>query len=116
MTCHIPVTVKKADYHPEPSIGRKLQSDYTHDQNQEGVTVTLKVFQEIFFTAKIPQHHDHDPVHITGKMTNIETLHQRLIWQRDKVRDQDRHWHPIHGTEIVSNKLTFSKMKYGRDH
>ena len=68
MTCHTPVTVGKAHHHPEPSIGRNLQRDHARDQHQEGVTVTriLKVFQKMFFTAKMAQDHDHDPVHITG--------------------------------------------------
>ena len=49
-------------------------------------------------------------------MTNIETFLQRLSWQRSGVRDQDRHWHPVHRTDRVSNILTISHMKNWRDH
>ena len=105
VTCHTPVTIGKADCHPEPSIGGNLQPDHACNQDQEGVTVTstLKVFQGMFFTAKMPQDHDRDPVHFTGKMANIETLLQRLSlsWQRGEMRDQDRH-----GTENVRNIAT----------
>ena len=101
VTGHTPVTVGKVHRHPEQSIGRNLQPDHAHDQYLEGVTVTriLKVFQRMFFTAKMAQDHDRDPNHITGQMTNIETLLQRLSWQRGGVRDQDRHWHPVHGID-----------------
>ena len=77
------------------------------------VTYTLEVIQRILWTTNIAQYQDpyHVPIHMRGKVTNMETL-----TLRDEVRDHDRDWHPVHDKETFANIDTFLQMMYWRVH
>ena len=103
------------------SLSRDISTDiisiqeHDHLQKQEGVTVTytLEVIQRILWTTNIAQHQDpyHIPIHVRGKVTNMETL-----TLRDEVRDHDRDWHPVDDKETFANIDTFLQMMYLRVH